>query len=51
MIDKVTGKVSYAILSVGGFLGIGANLISLPWGRLRYNMKFGAYNLISAMKN
>ena len=23
MIDKVTGKVSYAILSFGGFLGIG----------------------------
>ena len=32
MIDKVTGKVSYAILSFGGFLGIGANL--LPLGRL-----------------
>ena len=27
MIDKVTGKVSYAILSFGGFLGIGGNLI------------------------
>ena len=23
MIDKVTGKVSYAVLSFGGFLGIG----------------------------
>jgi hypothetical protein len=45
MIDKVTGKVSYAILSFGGFLGIGANLIPLPWGRLRYNMKFEAYEL------
>ena len=45
MIDKVTGKVSYAILSFGGFLGIGANLIPLPWGRLRYNTKFEAYEL------
>src|ERR1700745_3929485 len=45
MIDKVTGKVSYAILSFGGFLGIGANLIPLPWGRLHYNPKFEAYEL------
>ena len=45
MIDKVTGKVSYAILSFGGFLGIGANLIPLPWGRLRYSTKFEAYEL------
>ena len=45
MIDKVTGKVSYAILSFGGFLGIGANLLPLPWGRLRYSTKFEAYEL------
>jgi hypothetical protein len=45
MIDKVTGKVSYAILSFGGFLGLGANLIPLPWGRLRYNTRFEAYEL------
>ncbi|MDB5626000.1 MAG: photosystem reaction center subunit, partial [Tardiphaga sp.] len=30
MIDKETGKVSYAILSFGGFLGIGTNLLPLP---------------------
>ena len=33
MIDKVTGKVSYAILSFGGFLGMGTNLLPLPWAR------------------
>ena len=37
MIDKVTGKVSYAILSFGGFLGMGSNFLPLPWARLRYN--------------
>jgi len=31
MIDKVTGKVSYAILSFGGFLGMGTSLLPLPW--------------------
>jgi hypothetical protein len=45
MIDKVTGKVSYAILSFGGFLGMGSNLLPLPWGRLTYNTKFEAYQL------
>src|ERR1700692_2877489 len=45
MIDKVSGKVSYAVLSFGGFLGIGSNLLPLPWARLTYNPKFEAYQL------
>ena len=45
MIDKVSGKVSYAVLSFGGFLGMGTNLLPLPWGRLRYNTRFEAYEL------
>jgi PRC-barrel domain len=45
MIDKVTGKVSYAILSFGGFLGMGSSLLPLPWARLTYNPKFEAYQL------
>jgi PRC-barrel domain len=45
MIDKVTGKVSYAILSFGGFLGMGTSLLPLPWARLSYNTKFEAYQL------
>src|SRR6476469_10474683 len=45
MIDKVSGKVSYAILSFGGFLGMGSNLLPLPWGRLSYNSEFEAYEL------
>ena len=39
MIDKISGKVSYAVLSFGGFLGMGTNLLPLPWGRLRYNTR------------
>ena len=45
MIDKVSGKVSYAILSFGGFLGMGTNLLPLPWARLSYNPRFEAYQL------
>src|SRR3977135_1115541 len=44
-IDKVTGKVSYAILSFGGFLGMGTSLLPLPWERLSYNPRFEAYEL------
>lgn len=45
MIDKTSGQVSYAVLSFGGFLGIGTNLIPLPWPKLRYNPSFEAYEL------
>ena len=31
MIDKTTGRVSYAVLSFGGFLGIGDDHYPLPW--------------------
>ena len=44
-IDKVIGKVSYAILSFGGFLGMGTSLLPLPWARLAYNPDFEAYQL------
>jgi len=31
MIDKQSGKVSYAVLSFGGFLGMGDDHYPLPW--------------------
>jgi hypothetical protein len=34
MIDKRSGKVSYAVLSFGGFLGIGDDHYPLPWESL-----------------
>ena len=36
MIDKVSGRVSYAILGFGGFLGIGHDHYPLPWQSLKY---------------
>jgi len=35
VMDMTSGKVSYAVLSVGGFLGIGEKLIALPPGALK----------------
>jgi hypothetical protein len=43
MIDKASGQVRYAVLSFGGFLGIGNDHYPLPWSMLRYDMEKGAY--------
>jgi len=43
MIDKLSGKVSYAVLSLGGFLGFGDEHYPLPWGSLKYNTALGGY--------
>ena len=43
MIEKTTGKVSYAVLSFGGFLGIGDHEYPLPWPSLKYNTELGGY--------
>ena len=43
MIDKVTGRVSYAILSFGGFLGMGSDYYPVPWAALTYDTTLGGY--------
>jgi sporulation protein YlmC with PRC-barrel domain len=35
MIDMATGKVSYAVLSFGGILGMGDKLFAVPWAALK----------------
>lgn len=45
MIDKRTGKVAYAVMTFGGFLGIGDEYRALPWSVLRYNPELDAYEL------
>lgn len=35
MIDVPTGRVAYAVLSFGGFLGLGDKLFAVPWHALR----------------
>ena len=34
MLDVTTGRVAYAVLSFGGFLGIGNKLFALPWSAI-----------------
>ena len=35
MLDMRTGQVAYAVLSFGGFLGMGEKLFAVPWQALR----------------
>ncbi|WP_417599923.1 PRC-barrel domain-containing protein [Pararhodobacter oceanensis] len=37
MIDKQSGKVAYAVMGFGGFLGMGEDHHPVPWGKLRYD--------------
>jgi sporulation protein YlmC with PRC-barrel domain len=43
MIDKASGRIAYAVLSFGGFLGIGDHYYPLPWEKLTYNTEVGGY--------
>lgn len=45
MIGKRSGKVAYAIMSFGGFLGMGEKYHPLPWDMLEYDTDVGGYRL------
>ena len=39
MIDKKSGRVSYAVLGFGGILGLGNDHYPLPWQSLKYDTR------------
>ena len=43
MIDKVSGRIAYAVAGFGGFLGIGNRHYPLPWDKLKYDTAMGGY--------
>jgi PRC-barrel domain len=45
MIDKISGKVAYAVMGFGGFLGIGDDHYPVPWSLLKYNTRLGGYEV------
>ena len=45
MIDKISGKVAHAVLSFGGFMGMGEDYYPVPWATLKYDMKLGGYRV------
>src|SRR5918994_973760 len=44
VVEKVSGKVVYAVMSFGGFLGLGAHLYTVPWDKLHYETSLGGYH-------
>jgi hypothetical protein len=45
MLDKRRGKVAYAVMSFGGFLGVGDDYYPLPWALLTYDEDLGGYKV------
>ena len=45
MIDKISGKIAYAVVSFGGFLGIGEDYYPMPWLKLDYDTQLGGYRV------
>jgi hypothetical protein len=43
MLEKIQGKVSYAVLGFGGLFGMGTDHYPLPWQSLRYDESLGGY--------
>ena len=43
MIDKISGRVTYAVMSFGGFLGLGHGHYPVPWGALKYDTNLNGY--------
>jgi hypothetical protein len=45
MLEKVSGKAVYAVMSFGGFLGMGAEEHTIPWSKLTYDTTLGGYRV------
>jgi hypothetical protein len=43
MLDKLTGRAAYAVMSFGGFLSFGAKQFAVPWGMLDYDTNLEGY--------
>ncbi len=45
MVDKRSGKAEYAVMSFGGFLGMGQTYYPLPWQMLDYDTDLGGFRV------
>ena len=43
MIEKLSGRVAYSVMSFGGFLGMGSEEHPIPWSKLTYDTCLGGY--------
>ena len=50
MIEKLSGRVAYAVMSFGSFLGMGGEEHAIPWSKLTYDTRLDGYQTdISAL--
>jgi len=45
MIDVPNGRVAYAVMSVGGVLGVGAKLFAIPWSAMQLDTQSKCFRL------
>ena len=45
MVDKLTGRVEYAVMAYGGLFGMGERYYPLPWRTLSYDTRAGGYRI------
>jgi hypothetical protein len=45
MVDKLSGRVEYAVMRYGGTLGMGQRYYPLPWQILTYDTREGGYRI------
>ncbi|WDR02830.1 PRC-barrel domain-containing protein [Devosia algicola] len=45
LLEKRSGKVSYAVLAFGGFMGMGHEHYPLPWSKLDYDEDLNGYSV------
>ena len=43
LIEKVSGRVAYAVMSFGGFLRLAHSHYPIPWSSLKYDTALGGY--------
>lgn len=45
MLDKLSGRVSYVVLSYGGILGMGNKLFAMPWSLFNYDKDANCFRI------
>ncbi len=45
MVEKQSGQAKYAVMSFGGFLGMGSDHFPIPWNSLTYSPDRGGYSV------
>ena len=48
MLDVRSGRIAYAVLSFGGFLGMGSKLFAIPWNALTLQLQSGPLSFVTS---